>query len=65
VPKENPLATTEHIFPPNHKTSILGIRGAGTICSFSECCLWWHEAFEREGHPISGYCVLRDKGVRS
>jgi len=24
--------------------------------------LWWHEAFEREGHPISGYCVLRDKG---
>jgi len=24
--------------------------------------VWWHEAFERQGHPISGYYVLRDKG---
>jgi hypothetical protein len=24
--------------------------------------VWWHEAFVREGHPISGYYVLRDKG---
>ncbi|MEK7203904.1 MAG: hypothetical protein AAB254_00195, partial [candidate division NC10 bacterium] len=23
---------------------------------------WWHEAFAREGHPIGGYYVLRDKG---
>ena len=24
--------------------------------------VWWHEAFAREGHPIGGYYVLRDKG---
>jgi hypothetical protein len=24
--------------------------------------VWWHEAFAREGHPVSGYYVLRDKG---
>jgi hypothetical protein len=24
--------------------------------------LWWHEAFQEEGHPISGCCVLRDMG---
>ena len=24
--------------------------------------VWWHEAFARERHPVSGYCVLRDKG---
>ena len=24
--------------------------------------VWWHEAFDREKHPVSGYYVLRDKG---
>jgi hypothetical protein len=24
--------------------------------------VWWHEAFEAFGHPMSGYYVLRDKG---
>jgi hypothetical protein len=24
--------------------------------------VWWHKAFHTEGHPISGYFVLRDKG---
>lgn len=24
--------------------------------------MWWHSAFEAFGHPVSGYCVLRDRG---
>lgn len=24
--------------------------------------VWWHESFASQGHPISGYYVLRDKG---
>jgi hypothetical protein len=24
--------------------------------------VWWHEAFREEGHPMSGYYVLRDPG---